>query len=133
MSGCGTRFVWKFDAAEEREVVEGALEHAVEAGFLALQEVQLRLGGEGGEAGGEAVESIAGGLGGDGPVEAAGLDGPGAAHAPVGGDHFLDEAVLDGVDGVEAGGELIVDEAEGLGAFAVEADASGEQTVGERV
>ena len=86
--------------------MEGALVDAVEAGFIAADEVRRGGIGKGGEGVGEAIEGVAIGLGGEALLEGAGLHGPGAAHPPVGGGHFLDETELHAIGGLEAFDEL---------------------------
>jgi len=124
--GNGIRFVWHTDFSQEKQVPEGALVHAVEAGFIAVDEADGLGGGEILKGGGEAADFIGAGLVIHVVLEHAGFDGPGAAHAPVGTYHLLDEADLDAVGGLEA---LRVKVDEGVEAFAflgLEDDALGE-------
>ena len=120
--------------AEEEEVVEAALIDAVEAGLVAMEEGELGGGGEGGEGGGEAAELV--GvlvLAGEAVFEEAAFDGPEAAHAPVGGGHFLDHAEFDAVDGfetLEVSGDQGVELGAGLGAHE---DRIGEEAVAEGI
>ena len=103
MSGNGTRFVWwgVVGEAEDEDVVERALVHEVEAGFVAVEEGNGRAVGEGGEGIGDAVEGGTGGLGGGLPVQEAGFHGPGPAQAPIGGSHVLDHAKFEAIGGPE--------------------------------
>jgi hypothetical protein len=103
--GNGTGFVW-YGEAEEQEVLEGALVDVVEAGFVTMEEAQLRGGGQFGEGGGDARGLIAERLMAEGLFHEAILDGPGAAHAPIGRGHFLNHAELDAIGGGEAPGML---------------------------
>jgi hypothetical protein len=59
--------------------VEGAVVHPVEAAFVAVEEVELGLGGELGEGGVHAGELAAGGLLLYGVFEDFGFEGPGSA------------------------------------------------------
>jgi hypothetical protein len=77
------------------EVADAAVEDAVEAGFVAVDEVELGGGGEGREAGGEAHVVVPGGLLGEAGVEELGFDGPDAARAPLGEGHLLDDGGFD--------------------------------------
>jgi hypothetical protein len=87
--------------------MEGALEDPVEARFVAVQQPELGLGGQRGEAGSDAGELAARfrRLGGDGVVHELCFDGPSAALTPQSGYHFLDETALDGIGGIEAFGK----------------------------
>lgn len=112
--------------------MEGPLVQHVEAGFIAVHEVQGGGIGEGLEGGSDTVDGRKGDGGFDG-IEHASFDGPGAAHAPGGTDHFLDEAELDVVGGLEA---VDVGGKEGLEGFAglvIEDEAAGEESVNEGV
>ena len=101
MFGNGIRFVW-YGGAQEEEVVEGALVDAMEAGFVAMHQAEAGVVGGVGDYGGHAVDFVAGGLGFGVVFIDAELEGPGAAHAPVGSGHFLDETELEGIGGLEA-------------------------------
>lgn len=128
----GIRFVRQIEGAHEQKVVEGALKHEVEAGFVTVEEVEAGVCGDLGVGGGEAVEVVTGVF--DAlVVEEAGLDGPGAAHAPAGGDHFLDEAQLDAVGGRKAADVLAEERFEVLRRFAFHEHDAGEKAVAERV
>jgi hypothetical protein len=124
------RFFCGFVGAEEEEVVEAALVDAVEAGLVTVKKSQVGGGGEAGEGGGEAAELVGFFvLAGDAVFEEALLDGPEAAHAPVGGGHFLDHAEFDAVDGIEVL-QVSGDQGVELGAgFAAHNDAVGEEAV----
>jgi hypothetical protein len=98
------------------------VEDAVEAGFVAVDEVQVRGGGERGESAGDAHDLVAGGLSGDAGVEKLGLDAPDAARAPVGYGHFLDDAGFNSGDGVEAIAEVLDELAEDHGVLVFEDD-----------
>ena len=115
--------------AEREEVFEGALVDGVEAGLVAVEEVEFVGVVEFGEGVHQAVGGGGGGLVGHGGIEVAVFDGPGAAEAPVGGDHFLDEADFDGVQGAEALGVGEEEFAEGFGWFLFEDDDSGKEAV----
>lgn len=94
------------------KVAEGALIEALDAGLVTVDEVELGAGGEGLESAGEAGGFIAGRLSGEGVVEDLFFEGPNAAEAPTGGGHFIEEALLDGAGGSEAGDVLILQLAE---------------------
>ena len=83
----------------------------MEAGFVTVQEGELGAGSEVGEGGGDTRDFVAAGLLGEGVIEEAGFDGPGAAEAPVGGDHLLDDAEFDLISRFEPldvmGGEVV--------------------------
>ena len=107
------RFVWYTGVGrdllpKDEEVLEGALKHHMEPRFVAVE--QREFGGVVGasEGGSDAVQGAGGGVGRRDGVEEPVFDGPGAAHAPEGGDHFFDHADFDGVEGtetIEIGGE----------------------------
>jgi len=116
--------------------VEGALEHAVEAGFIAMQEAQRGLAGELGEGGGEAGELVAvrgGRLAGDRGIHDSGFQCPGAALAPEGGDHLLDHAQLNAVGRAEAVEILGQEGVKALAGFVFEDNALGQETVAQSV
>ncbi len=115
--------------------MEGALEDVVEAGFVAVQEAELGLGGERSEAGSDAGE-LAAGLGelcGDGIIHESCFDGPSAALTPESGDHFLDEAVLDGIGGAEAFHKTGREGVETLAGLRFKDDAAGKEPVADSV
>ena len=120
---------WPTDLAEEEQVVKGALVHHVEAGFVAVEEVEAIVGGEVGVGCGHARDLTAGGLGLHGLFEHFGLYGPSAAEAPVGGGEFLDHAVFEIVYRFEAGGEHLTEGLEVFGRLVADEDLFGEQTV----
>lgn len=111
VSGNGIRFVlylrvWRAGGTEEEEVVQGALIHDVKAGFVAMHEGDAARFSQSFEGIGHAVDlgdsGVVAGLGpgleGDLAFDQAGFERPGAAQAPVRGDHFLDEAELYAID-----------------------------------
>jgi hypothetical protein len=87
---------------QQEQVLQGALIHAVHAGFVTVHQGEGFGIGHGVEGGGQAARAVARVLGVDAVGKQASLDGPGAAHAPPGGDHFLDDVELDGVGRLEA-------------------------------
>ena len=118
---------------QRQDVVQGAVEAAAEAGFVAMEEVKPGSGSQGAEGVGHGGDGIAGRLLGDGLVEGAGFHGPDAAEAPGGGAHFLDQAELDAVAGDEAAQVVGHGFGEALGGLAIEQDASGEQAMADGV
>jgi hypothetical protein len=122
--------VWEWDhIAKEEDVVEGALVHHVEACLVALEEGKRGGIGEVSEGAGNARAMIGAGLSGDAVGEEFGLHAPSAAQAPVGGDHFLDHGLLDGIEWGETFEVLIEGCLEALGIFTGEDDGLGEETV----
>jgi len=134
----GRRIGKRGGSAEQKKVAEGSLEHDVEAGFVAVEDLQLPAVGEAYE---RACEGGVAGVGDivvgflpfelliDSFVGEAGFDAPRAALAPERGGHFLDEAGLDGVGWGEAlaeGGEEALEILVGL---VCEHDACGEEAV----
>ena len=115
------------------DVLEGALADVVEAGLIAMQEGEVGCGGQVGESAGDAADLVAGLAGVDGVVEEVGFDGPGAAHAPEGGGHFLDDAELDVVDGAVAVEVLAHEDVEVLAGLVFQDDAPGELAVSDGV
>ena len=113
--------------------MEGALIVEVEAGLVAVHEAEGGSGGEICEGVGQAIERVAGRLGGGFIFEQTGFDGPGAAEAPVGGDHLLDHAELHAIGGLEAIEVVFQDGLEALGRFVVHDDLAGEQAMAEGV
>jgi hypothetical protein len=63
----------------------------------------------------------------------AGFDGPGAAHAPEGGGHFLDDAEFDVVGGAVAVDVLGQEDVEVLAGLVGQDDALGEKAVADGV
>ena len=135
MFGNGTRFVWQgvvgqsgglgYGETQDEEVVEGALVHEVEAGFVAVDEGDGGAFGEAGEGIGHTVEGGSGGLGGDLLIEEAGFEGPGAAQAPIGCGHVLNHAEFQAAGGLEVGNVVGEQGGEGLGTFVLEDYAMG--------
>ena len=125
----GIRFVWHSLFAQEEEVVEGALKHARLAGFVAVHEGELGAFGEGGEGVSHAVEGVVGPGAVGGGVHHGGLDGPGAALAPLGGGQFLDEGLLELVEGAEAGFERSLELMEFTRGFILKDHGMGQQAM----
>jgi hypothetical protein len=131
----GTRFVLQSDVfgriqlwqgAHLDEIGERALEDAVKARLIAVDQLQGRLCGYGGEAIGETGQLVLiGGLGRNRAIHDTGLDGPGAALAPESGKHLLDQAKLDGIGGSEAREELGVEGIKALARFVFKDNALG--------
>ena len=98
-----------------------------------MEQVQFGGGCQAGKGAGDARGLVAGGLLADGLFHQAILDGPGAAHAPIGGDHFLDHGELDAIGRGETllmlGDELV----EALTGFVFQDNALGQETVAEGV
>jgi hypothetical protein len=128
--GNGTRFVWYGGGAEEKDVVEGALIVEMNAGLITVHEAEAGFGGEFLEGGGYAIERIGGGLGVGLILEQSGFDGPGAAEAPVGSHHLLDQAELHAVGGLEAIEVLGEDGLETFGRFIAHDDLLGQEAMG---
>ena len=143
MFGNGTRFVWQgvvgqsgglgYGETQDEEVVEGALVHEVEAGFVAVDEGDGGAFGEAGKGISHAIEGGTGGLGGDLLIEEACFEGPGAAQAPIGCSHVLDHAEFQAVGGLEAGNVVGEQGSEGLGTFVLEDYTTGEEPMAEGV
>jgi hypothetical protein len=115
------------------DILEGALAHVVEAGLIAMEEGELGRGGQPGEGGGQAADSVAGRLVVDGLREHVGFNGPGAAQTPEGGDHFLDDAELDVVDGVVELDVLVHEDVEAGAGLGGQDHALGEKAVADGV
>jgi hypothetical protein len=98
-----------------------------------MEQVERGGGGQLGESVGDALGLVAGGLMADGLIHQAILDGPGAAHAPIGGDHFLDHGVLDAVGGGETPEMLGQEVVKTLVGFVLEDKALGQETVAKGV
>jgi hypothetical protein len=129
-------FVWQrsgIELAESEEVGEGSLISTVEAGFVAVEEVEFVASREFGEGGGHTITGGGVGAFADFVIEQGGFDGPEAAESPGGGDHFLDGGVLDVIGGVEFLDVVLVDDLEGVAAFVVEEDAFRQEAVAEGV
>jgi hypothetical protein len=105
----------------------------VEAGLVTVEQVQLGGGGQLGEGVGEARHLVAGGLIADGFIHQAILDGPGAAHAPIGGNHFLDHGELDAIGGGETLDMLGHEVVKTLVGFVLQDHALGQETVAKGV
>lgn len=152
---CGNRFVWKkllprsggggyghervdgvvVIGREGDELIEGAVELAVEGGFVAVDEVEdAGLIGESAEgAGGADGGGTVGVVEGHFLVDDGLFDTPGAHLAPVGGGEFLDEGAGGGGGGLMFEGELMEEFIEeGLG-LVVEDDGLGEEAVAEAI
>jgi hypothetical protein len=98
-----------------------------------MEQVELRGGGQLGEGVGEARQLVAGGLIADGLIHQAILDGPGAAHAPIGGNHFLDHGELDAIGGGETLDMLSYEVVKTLVGFVLQNNALGQETVAKGV
>ncbi len=85
------------------------------------------------EGGGHAAGVAALGLEGDLFIEQGGFDGPGAALAPAGGAHFLNQAEFDFVHRAEVVDMLLQEIQEVLALFVFENDAVGAEAVTESV
>ena len=86
--------------------------------------------------GGDAGAVVGGWVGNPDPAgvgEDLGFHGPGAAHAPVGGDHFLDHGLLDAIGGGEAIEVLREEKFEAILRLAGENHAVGEKTVNDGI
>jgi hypothetical protein len=117
-------------AADHLEVAEAAGAHEVESGLVAEQDVELGVGSGIGETHGEAVEiAETGGASLHVELEGAHFGGGHAAHAPVGGDHFFDDILLDLVDRLKAGDVGLVHVAEGFGVFVGQQQGGGEDAM----
>ena len=133
MSENGIGFLWHARFSEQKDVSEAALIHVVEAGFIAVKE------GEGAGIGfvfegvAEGGEVTAGVRSAEAAVQQVGFDAPGAAHAPVGGDHFFYDAELDGIGGLEAFDVLVESLLYAGFGFEVQPDELSEQAVAEGV
>jgi hypothetical protein len=92
----------EWDGAQEEDVVEGALVHQVEAGFVAMEQSQLGRGGELAEGSRDAGAGVTAGLGVQAASQELVFHGPGAAHPPVSSGHFLDHGLLNAIGGAEA-------------------------------
>jgi hypothetical protein len=99
----------------------------VQAGFVAVEEVELFALGQTGKG----VDERFGGLGSVslGLIEKLGFDPPEAAHPPTGGYHFVDEILFDVVGGLEFLDVIGEDLVEDFTVFAFQNDAFGEEAV----
>ena len=100
---------------------------------MAMEDGELGCGGQFGEGGGHAADFVAGRLGVDGVGLQLGFDGPGAAQTPEGGDHVLDDAAFDVVDGVVELDVLVHEDVEAGAVLGGQDDALGEQAVADGV
>jgi hypothetical protein len=98
-----------------------------------MEQVQLRGGSQFGEGSGDARDLVAGGLIADGLFHQAILDGPGAADAPIGRNHFLDHGELDAIGGRETLDMLGHEVVKALAGFVFQDNALGQETVAEGV
>lgn len=83
------------------EGVEGALVHAVEPGFVAVQELELVIGAESGEGFGTTAVLGIGSASVEGLVPECGFGSPDPTETPCGDDDFLYYGILDPIGGVE--------------------------------
>jgi hypothetical protein len=116
--------------AYEDEVGQRALEDALETRLIAVDQLQGRLGGYGGESIGETGQLVPiGGLDRNRVIHETGFEGPGAALAPESGKHLLDQAQLDGIGGSEAREELGLEGIKGPARFVIKDNALGHEAV----
>jgi hypothetical protein len=115
--------------AEEQQVAKGVLIPAVQAPFVAENEVEGAGSGKATERGGEATGEIAFGAFGHAPIHEAGLAALRAAKAPVCHHHLLDGSEFDVIDGAERVKALGQKGFEVLTGLVVEDDATGTQAV----
>ena len=87
--------------AEGCEVAESPLVGPLEAGFVAIQDVEFGAFREAGEGHFHTLHFAHGVLFADAGVEHAGLNRHGAAKTPIGAGDVLDHALLDGIAGLE--------------------------------
>jgi hypothetical protein len=133
--GSGTGFVW-YRGAQQKQVVQGALVDHVEAGLITMEQREgggFRQALEGRR---DARERLGGGIGiggSRGGVDQLGFDGPGAAHAPTGGHHFLHHPEFEGAGGLELLYVLGQESLERLGGFVVEDEPAGKEAVAQGV
>ncbi|MCU1262218.1 MAG: hypothetical protein JWO80_5103 [Bryobacterales bacterium] len=140
--GCGLLRrlrIFVVEIAQEEEVLERAMVHAVEAGFVAVEQVELGAGGELRECRAEAGVLVdfrfcgGGHARLHGAVQEVGFDGPQAAEAAGAGGHFFDGGEFDIVGGFEFCEVLVEERGEGLLGFVFHEDAFGEEAVPEGV
>jgi hypothetical protein len=120
-------FAWRIPVRrgilQHQQVPKGALVHAVD-------EREARFGGEYSKGGGKTGDSAAfGGLVVEGLSDHGGFDGPGAAHAPVGGGQVLDHGEFDAIGGLEAVQMLAEHGLEQFAGFFRQDHALGQKTV----
>jgi hypothetical protein len=114
--------------------VEGALIDHVETGFVTMHQGEGGGFGQALKGGGDASDGGSGRVGsGGGFAEHMGLDGPGAAAAPPGGDHFFDQAELEAVGGLETLDVMSEDGLKGFRGFVVEHQAAGQKAVAQGI
>jgi hypothetical protein len=113
--------------------VERTLIVEVETSLVAVHEGEGGLGGEAGEGIGDAIEGISGRLGGSFVFEQAGFESPGAAKAPVGSDHLLDQADFNAIGRLQATEVIFQDSLETLGRFISHDEMAGEQAVADGI
>jgi hypothetical protein len=101
----------------------------MEAGFVAVHQAEAGEGGGVGEDGGHAVDFFAGRLSFGVVLKDASFEAPGAAHAPGGRCHFLDETELEAIGGLEAVEVLGQEGFEGGVRFVFHDDAGGQEAV----
>jgi len=129
----GRGIVRREGGAQQEQILEGAPIDVVVAGLIAAEEGEAAGIVRVLEGAGEGGDSVAGVGDVEATVEELGFEAPGAAHAPLCGDHFFDDAVLNSVGRAEA--LQVVDETlfEARGGFATEEDDFGDQAVAEGV
>jgi hypothetical protein len=113
--------------------VESTLEHAVEAGLIALQQRKFRRRRKFAEGTGDAAKGTRIGLPLHSLTEKIVFDCPRAAHAPIRGGHFLEEAEFEFVHGFEPLDVLRPELFKSIFRFARQDDALREQSVGESI
>ena len=128
-SGNGIGFVWHSRVSQQKDVLQAALIHIVEAGFIAVEEGEATGTVRVLEGGSEEAGSIARVGDVEAAVEALGFDGPGAADAPLGDDHFLNDGELDAVGGLKAVDVVGEDFLKTGWRFVIQPDDFGEQSV----
>ena len=110
--------------------MQGALVDHVEAGFVTMDQREGGGLGQGLEGEGNTAQGVGGGIGlGGRGAEHVGLDGPGAACAPAGGDHLLDYAEFEAVGGLETIGVLRHEGPKRLGRLVIKDQAAGQKAV----
>jgi len=119
--------------AKEKQIGEGALEHAMETRFVAVQERQLRRRCERAEGSGETLGFIARGLCTQAVVEQSGFDHDAAAHAPTASDQVFDHGVFDTIARADAAKVLGQQEVEDFPGFIRKENIGGQQSMAKRV
>ena len=133
VSDFGIRFVWYGELFELQQVLECAVKPLMHHGFVAIQERGIWVGREAPPGSGEVGERALARLVRKGFVHTLLLDGPGAAHAPIGGDHLFEKAELGGGARAELLGVLVEEELELLVGFVLQDYLPGEESVAEGV